>query len=76
MASNPEMEEVSMEELLNDIDNKPVLFERDETGRWIENPAFTTASRHSRITYSVPPSGGSSYVYSTAGGKWELAWVE
>ena len=73
MTNKEEMEEVSLYELLYDIDDKedkPVLYERDETGRWIHNPAFTTVPRYGRLTYEKPPTEGINYVYSTGTNTW------
>ncbi len=73
MANKEEMEEVSLEELLYDIDgkeDKAALFERDETGRWVHNPSFTTSPRTGRLTYASPPTEGTSFVYSTGTHTW------
>lgn len=73
MANKEEMEEVSLEELLYDIDgkeDKAALFERDETGRWIENPAFTTVPRTGRLTYTSGATESGGYMYSTGTNTW------
>lgn len=70
MSNKEEMEEVSMETLLEEVQDKVSVFDRDSSGRWVYNSGLSSGTNTYSTEYNT------TYMYDTSTSTWQKTVVQ